>query len=104
MILSSAMTIAVRHVFKPSDDGVFEPEEHRCLADDFPTGKLSGVWSVTDYCIIDQQIMVGKAILENEDVLKYWEKWNDSPEEEKWGQKFSATGKFIKRLIHEIVS
>ena len=48
--------------------------------------------------------MVGKAILENEDVLKYWEKWNDSPEEEKWGQKFSATGKFIKRLIHEIVS
>ena len=31
------MTIAVRHVFKPPDDGVFEPEEHRCLADDFPT-------------------------------------------------------------------
>ena len=73
MILSSAMTIAVRHVFKPSDDGVFEPEEHRRLADDFPAGKLSGVWSVTDYCIIDQQIMVGKAILENEDVLKSWE-------------------------------
>ena len=48
--------------------------------------------------------MVGNAILENEDVLKSWEKWNNSPEEEKWGQKFSATGKFIKRLIHEIVS
>ena len=48
--------------------------------------------------------MVGKAILENEDVLKSWEKWNNSPEEEKWGQKFSTTGKFIKRLTHEIVS
>ena len=34
------MTIAVRHVFKPSDDGVFEPEEHRSMADDFPTGKF----------------------------------------------------------------
>ena len=37
------MTIAVRHVFKPSDDGVFKPEERRRLADDFPAGKLSGV-------------------------------------------------------------
>ena len=73
MIWSSVMAIAVRHVFEPKDDGVFEPEEHRRMADDFPTGKLSGVWSVTDYCIIDQQIMVGKAILENEDVLKSWE-------------------------------
>ena len=98
------MTIAVRHVFKHTDDGVFEPEEHRRMADDFPTGKLSGVRSVTDYRNIDQQIMVGKSILENENVLKSWEKWNNSPEEEKWGQKFSATGKFIKRLIHEIVS
>ena len=98
------MAIAVRHVFEPTDDGVFEPEEHRRLANDFPAGKLPGVRSVTVYRNIDQQIMVGKAILENEDVLKYWEKWNDSPEEEKWGQKFSATGKFIKRLIHEIVS
>ena len=48
--------------------------------------------------------MVGKVILENEDVLKSWEKWNNSPEEEKWGQKFSETGKFIKGLIPEIVS
>ena len=47
---------------------------------------------------------VWSGILENEDALKSWEKWNNSPEEEKWGQKFSATGKFIKRLIHEIVS
>ena len=42
--------------------------------------------------------MVGKAILENEDVFKVLEKWNDSPGEEKWGQKFSATGKVYKEI------
>ena len=97
------MTIAERHVFKHTYDGVFEPEEHRRMADDFPTGKLSGVRSVTDYRNIDQQIMFGKSILENENVLKSWEKWNNSPGEEKWGQKFSETGKFVNGLIPEII-
>lgn len=97
------MAIAVRHVFEPTDDGVFDPEEHRRLADDFPAGKLAGVRSVTVYRNIDQQIMVGEAILENKDVLESWENWNNSPEGEEWGQKFMKTGKFVKRLIFEIV-
>ena len=33
---SYVIAIAVRHVFEPTDDGVFDPEEHRRLADDFP--------------------------------------------------------------------
>ena len=52
------MAIAVRHVFEPTDDGVFDPKEHRRLADDFPAGKLPGVRSVTVYRNIDQQIMI----------------------------------------------
>ena len=67
------MAIAVWHVFEPTDDGVFDPEEHWRLADDFPAGKLPGVRSVTVYRNIDQQIMVGEAILENKDVLESWE-------------------------------
>ena len=70
------MAIAVRHIFEPTDDGVFDPEEHRRLANDFPAGKLPGVRSVTVYRNIDQQIMVGEAILENEATLKTWEDWN----------------------------
>ena len=73
------------------------------MANDFPAGKLLGVLSVTVYRNIDQQIMVGEAILENEDILKSWENWNNSPEGEEWGQKFNKTGKFVKRLISEIV-
>ena len=97
------MAIAVRHVFEPKDDGVFELEEHRVLANDFPAGKLPGVRSFTFYRNIDQQIMVGEAILENEDILKSWENWNNPPKGEEWGQKFNKTGKFVKRLISEIV-
>ena len=47
--------------------------------------------------------MVGEAILENKDVLESWENWNNSSEGEEWGQKFMKTGKFVKRLIFEIV-
>ena len=42
------MAIAVRHIFEPTDDGVFDPEEHRRLANDFPAGRLPGVRS---YCL-----------------------------------------------------
>ena len=91
------MAIAVWHVFEPTDDGVFDPEEQRRLADDFPAGKLQGVRSVTVYRNIDQQIMVGEAILENKDVLESWENWNNSPEGKEWGQKFMKTRKFLKR-------
>ncbi len=73
------------------------------MADDFPAGKLPGVRSVTVYRNIDQQIMVGEAILENKDVLESWENWNNSPEGKEWGQKFMKTRKFVKRLIFEIV-
>ena len=97
------MAIAVRHIFEPTDDGVFDPEEHRRLANDFPAGKLAGVRSVTVYRNIDQQIMVGEAILENEATLKTWEDWNNSPEGQEWGQKFMKTGNFVKRVIFEIV-
>ena len=83
------MAIAVRHVFEPTDDGVFDPEEHRRLADDFPAGKLPGVRSVTLYRNIDQQIMVGEAILENKDVLESWENWNNSPERKELFNNFS---------------
>ena len=82
---SYVMAIAVRHVFEPTDDGVFEPEEHRRLANDFPAGKLPGVRSVTFYRNIDQQILVGEAILENEDILKSWENWNNPFKGEEWG-------------------
>ena len=91
------MAIAVRHVFEPTDDGVFVPEEHRRLADDFSAGKLPGVRSVTLYRNIDQQIMVGEAILENKDFLESWENLNNSPEGKEWGQKFMKTRKFLKR-------
>ncbi|MEL0222257.1 MAG: hypothetical protein VXA39_16755, partial [Deltaproteobacteria bacterium] len=77
---SYVMAIAIRHVFEPTEDGVFDPVEHRRLAEDFPAGKLPGVRSVTVYRNIDQQIMVGEAILENKDVLESWENWNNSPE------------------------
>jgi len=97
------MAIAVRHIFEPTDDGVFDPKEHRRLANDFPAGKLPGVRSVTVYRNIDQQIMVGEAILENEATLKTWEDWNNSPEGQEWGQKFMKTGNFVKRVIFEIV-
>ena len=90
------MAIGVRHVFEPTDDGVFDPEEHRRLANDFPAGKLPGVRSVTLYHNIDQQIMVKEAILENKDVLESWENWNNSPEGKEWGQKFMKTRKFFK--------
>ena len=65
----------------------FYPEEHRRLANDFHVGQLPGVRSVTVYRSIDQQIMVGEAILENKDVLESWENWNNSPKGEEWGQK-----------------
>ena len=97
------MAIAVRHIFEPTDDGVFDPVEHRRLANDFPAGKLPGVRSVTVYRNIDQQIMVGEAILENEATLKTWEDWNNSPEGQEWGQKLMKTGNFVKRVIFEIV-
>ena len=97
------MAIAVRHVFESTDDGVSDPEEHRRLANDFPARKLPGVRSVTVYRNIDQQIMIGEAILENEDNLKSWENWNNSPKGEEQGQKFNKTGKFVKKLIFEIV-
>ena len=48
----------------------FYPEEHRRLANDFHVGQLPGVRSVTVYSNIDQQIMVGEAILEYKDVLE----------------------------------
>ena len=92
------MAIAVRHVFEPLDDGVFDPEEHRRLANDFPAGKLPGVRSVTVYRSIDQQIMVGEAILENKDVPESWENWNNSPKGEEWEQKLKKTGKFKKKI------
>ena len=76
------MAIAVRHVFEPTDDGVFDPEEHRRLANDFPAGKLPGVRSVTVYRNIDRQIVVAEDILENEYILKSWENWNNSPKGE----------------------
>ena len=98
-----AILIAVRHVFEPTNDGVFDPEEHRSLANDFPAGKLPGVQSVTVYRNIDQKIMVGEAILENEVVLESWENWNNSTEGEEWGQKFITTEKFVKKLIFKIV-
>ena len=63
------MAIGVGHVFKPADYGVFDLEERIRLANDFLVGKLPGVRSVIVYRNIDQQIMVGEAILENEDVL-----------------------------------
>jgi hypothetical protein len=47
--------------------------------------------------------MVGEAILENETTLKTWEDWNNSIEGQEWGQKFMRTGKFVKRVIFEIV-
>ena len=75
----------------------FYPEEHTRLANDFPAGKLPGVRSVTVYGNIDQQIMVGEAILENKDVLESWENWNNSSEGKEWGQKFMKTRKFLKR-------
>ena len=70
---SYVIAITVRHVFEPTDDGVFNLEEHRRLAKDFPSGKLPGVRSFTVYRNIDQQIMVGEATLENKDVLESWE-------------------------------
>ncbi len=97
------MAITVRHIFEPTDDGVFDPEEHRRLANDFPAGRLPGVRSVTVYRNTEQQIMVGEAILENETTLKAWEDWNNSIEGQEWGQKFMKTGKFIKKVIFEIV-
>ena len=97
------MAIAVRHIFEPTDDGVFDPEEHRRLPIDFPAGRLPGVRSVTVYRNTEQQIMVGEAILENEATLKTWEDWNNSIEGQEWGQKFMRTGKFVKRVIFEIV-
>ena len=97
------MAIAVRHIFESTDDGVFDPEEHRRLANDFPGGKLPGVRSVTVYRNTDQQMMVGEAILESEAVRETWEDWNNSPEGGAWGQKFMKTGKFVKRVIFEIV-
>ena len=57
------MGIAVRQVFEPTDQGVFDRKEHRRLANDFHVGKLPGVRSVAVYRNIDQQIMVGEAIL-----------------------------------------
>ena len=47
--------------------------------------------------------MVGEAILKNEATLKTWEDWNNSIEGQEWAQKFMKTGKFIKRVIFEIV-
>ena len=91
------MAIAVRHIFEPTDDGIFDPEEHRRLANDFPAGRLPGVRSVTVYRDTEQQIMFGEAILENEATLKTWEDWNNSIEGQEWAQKFMKTGKFIKR-------
>ncbi len=93
------MAIAVRHIFEPTDDGVFDPEEHRRLANDFPAGRLPGVRSVIVYRNTEQQIMVGEAILENETTLKTWEDWNNSIEGHEWGQRFMRTGKFVKRVI-----
>ena len=72
------MAIAVRHIFEPTDDGVFDPEEHRRLANDFPAGRLPGVRSVIVYRNTEQQIMVGGAILKKETTLKTWEDWNNS--------------------------
>ena len=97
------MAIAVRHIFEPTDDGVFDSEEHWRLANDFPAGRMPGVRSVTVYRNTEQQIMVGEAILENETTLKTWEDWNNSIEGQEWGQKFMRTGKFVKRVIFEIV-
>jgi hypothetical protein len=97
------MVIAVRHIFEPTDDGVFDPEEHRRLANDFPAGKLPGVRSVTVYRNTDQQIMVGEAILDNEATLKSWEDWNNSPEGDEWREKFFKTGKLVERIIFEVV-
>ena len=91
------MAIAVRHIFEPTDDGIFDPEEHRRLANDFPAGRLPGVRSVTVYRDTEQQIMFGEAILENEATLKTWEDWNNSIEGQEWAQKIMKTGKFIKR-------
>lgn len=43
------MAIAVRHIFEPTDDGVFDPEEHRRLANDFPRRKTAR--SSKRYCL-----------------------------------------------------
>ena len=64
------MAIAIRHIFEPTDEGVFAPYEHRRLANDFPAGKLPGVRSVTVYRGIDKKIMVGEAVLKIKLFLK----------------------------------
>ena len=64
------MAIAVRHIFEPTDQVGFDPDEHRRLANDFPAGKLPGVRSVTVYRGIDKKIMVGEAVLKIKLFLK----------------------------------
>ena len=86
------MAIAVRHIFEPTDEVVFDPDEHRRLANDFPAGKLPGVRSVTVYRGIDKKIRVGEAVLENKAVLETWKDWNNSPEGEEWGPKIHDNG------------
>jgi len=81
------MAIAVRHIFEPTDQVGFDPDEHRRLANDFPAGKLPGVRSVIVYRGIDKKIKVGEAVLENKAVLETWKDWNNSPEGEEWGPK-----------------
>ena len=58
---SYVIAIGVRHVFEPTDDGVFDLEEHRRLADDFFLQESFLVFEVSLFiAILTNKLWLGK--------------------------------------------
>ena len=98
------MAITVTHVFEPTDDGVLNPKEFRRLVNECPGVQLPGVRNVIVYRHTCKQFIIADVNLENYAAMDTWRGWwNDTPEGNEWGQKFEQTGKFLERIILEVV-
>ena len=47
--------------------------------------------------------MLGAVTLENWAAIDTWENWWNTPEGDKWHEKFFKTGKLVERIIFEVV-
>ena len=97
------MAVRLTHIFEPTNDGLFDPKEHRRLANECPARNLPGVKSISVYRHTGRSMMLGAVTLENWAAIDTWENWWNTPEGDEWHEKFFKTGKLVERIIFEVV-
>ena len=97
------MAIAIRHIFEPTDEGVFDPDEHDAQRMIFLQASYLEFEASLSIVAQIKKSRLERPFWKIKLFLKLGKTGTTLLKEKSGGQKFMTTGKFIKRVIFEIV-